>query len=155
MFITLTSLKKTTFENNDFKYVVELTPSFSNYSEIIISKSNGIGKIKITLKNKYQVKPVSQDSTELNKSDFEFFNSQLKGISLKTVKTKLSHGMDGMGINNSYYEKNIKNEFYFWSPAKGTEECKIIESIIGLSERKFTSEKYKYYFEDLKKYYGY
>jgi hypothetical protein len=156
MLITLTSMeKKGDHKKNDFKYVVALSPAFSDYGEIIISKSNGIGQIKITLKDKYQTKIIAQNSTALNESDFEYFNTALNGVSLKTVKTELKQGLDGILVKNSYYEGNINNTFRFWSPAKGTKECQIIESVIGLSKRKFATEEFQDYFESLKKYYGY
>lgn len=150
---------KTLADVKYFAYYTDFSPSFMPSCRISIIKKGEIGQLKLIVYNfrdtSRTLRVAYADSVVLKDSDFNYFFNTLDSISLMTMKTDSSMGLDGIGVQNTCYQDTIKNTFYFWSPNKGSKEHKIVEAVIGLTRQKFTSMKQQEYFESLEQYFDF
>lgn len=144
-------------KNKDFYYRIEFSPSFLPPCKMEISQSDQFGQFKITVFDFADtlLTVAMVDSVKLSKADFDNFIKALGDIDLLKMKTSENQGLDGIGVKNFVTEKAKKNEFYFWSPDKGTGEHKIVEALMGLSRKSFKELKYTEYFESLEQYFSF
>ena len=65
--------------------------------------------------------------------------------------TREQLGLDGITVYNTISQESAQNKFKFWSPRKNSapQEHKLVEAVLGLCQRKFTTQKEQEYFESL------
>jgi hypothetical protein len=122
-----------------------------------ITKSNKSGQFKLTIFDYADSTLIisMQDSINLNKNDLNIFFSALGKIDLLKIKTNNNQGLDGIEVRNFVSDKSSRNEFYFWSPNKGSQEHRIVEALLELSRAAFTDIKHIEYFESLEQYFDF
>jgi hypothetical protein len=151
-------IDKNWYNKDNFIYYIDFYPAFLHPCRIEITKKEQLGQIKLIIFNVLigsdKLYPILSDSALLNNADFKEF-SMLDTISLISMKSNVSIGLDGIGVKNFYCQDTMQNNFYFWSPQKGMPEHKIVEVIIGLLRKKFTSLKHQEYIEQLEQYYDF
>jgi hypothetical protein len=145
-------------DKKDFFYCIDFYPAFLYPCKVEINKKNQSGQIKLIifdiLIGSNRLTPILSDSALLDKVDFKNF-LVLDTISLISMKSDTMTGLDGIGVKNLYCQDTVRNNFYFWSPQKGTTEHKIVEVVIGLLRKKFTTLKYQEYIEQLEQYFNF
>lgn len=142
-----------------FAYQGEYHPSFMPSCTFAIKTNDGAGRIKLTVFNdRDSLRPaLFTDSAALGKDDLRFFFTALDSVPLFKMATKESNGLDGITVYNIVSQDSLHNKFKFWSPRKkgNPEEHKLVEAVLGLSRRKFTSLKQQEYFESLEQYFDF
>ena len=142
-----------------FAYQGEFYPSFMHSCAFAIKTNDGAGRIKLTVFNDRDSlrTAVFADSAALNGDDVRFFFTVLDSVPLFKMATKESYGLDGITVYNVVSQDSLHNKFKFWSPRKkgAPQEHKLVEAVIGLSRRKFTSLKQQEYFESLEQYFDF
>lgn len=142
-----------------FAYLGEFYPSFMPSCTFVIKTNDGTGRIKLTVFNDRDSlrTALSADSATLDKDDLRFFFTVLDSVPLFKMATKESYGLDGITVYNVVSQDSMHNKFKFWSPRKkgNPQEHKLVEAVIGLSRRKFTSLKQQEYFESLEQYFDF
>lgn len=142
-----------------FAYQGEFYPSFMHSCTFVIKTNDGAGRLKMTVFNdRDSLRPaLFADSAALNKDDLRFFFTALDSVQLFKMATKESYGLDGITVYNVVSQDSLHNKFKFWSPRKkgAPQEHKLVEAVIGLFRRKFTSLKQQKYFELLEQYFDF
>nr|GFC90409.1 hypothetical protein [Tanacetum cinerariifolium] len=102
-------------------------------------------------------KSLAMDSAHLSSADLTFFFSKLDSIPVLKMRTKEQLGTDGITVYNTISRDSVQNKFQFWSPRKASapQEHKLVEAVLGLARRKFTTQQEQEYFESLEQYFDF
>ena len=98
------------------------------------------------------------DSATLTKHDINYFLTAVDSLPVLKMKSpEYPGGTDGITVYNNITLDTSRNEFKFWSPRRdrNPQEHKLVESILGLSRRKFATLKQQEYFESLEQYFDF
>lgn len=138
----------------NFIYIVNLYPSFHPNCEIQIYFTSKKKSIELNINDRRKIDSDFHKTENITEKDIEKLMFNLKDTELINFKPKEnSYGMDGMSVDNIFYQDEQINKFSFWSPENNSEESKILTSVIELAKSKFNNEKCNEYFENVKKYY--
>jgi hypothetical protein len=143
-----------------FSYRGEYYPSFMPPCIITIVARDSINRISLRAYDDRRATPVTilTDSANLSPADLTFFFTKLKGVPVLTLgNTDYPPGTDGITVYNTISQDSIEHKFKFWSPRKtrAPQEHKLVEAVLGLSRRKFTTQKEQEYFESLEQYFDF
>ena len=142
-----------------FTYQGDFYPSFMPSCTFVIKTNDGAGRIKLTVFNDRDSLRTAlfADSSALDENDLRFFFTALDSVPLFKMATRESYGFDGITVYNVVSQDSLHNKFKFWSPRKkgNPQAHKLVEAVIGLSRRKFTSLKQQEYFESLEQYFDF
>jgi len=142
-----------------YSYQVSFHPSFMPPCVVAVKATDYKGVITLTNYKETATELVtsSVDSALLAQDDVKFLDAGLSSIPLFEMITKESTGTDGITVENVVSRGQLENKFSFWSPSKSREpqQHRIVEVILGLSRRKFTTLKHQEYFESLEQYFDF
>jgi hypothetical protein len=142
-----------------FRYRGEYYPSFMPPCIITIVARDSTQRITLRAYDDHRATPVTivQDSAHLSSADLTFFFSKLDSIPVLKMRTKEQLGMDGITVYNTISRDSAQNKFQFWSPRKDNapQEHKLVEAVLGLARRKFTTQQEQEYFESLEQYFDF
>jgi hypothetical protein len=81
----------------------------------------------------------------------------LAGVPMLKMTSKEQQGTDGITVYNTVVQDSASNKFTFWSPRKNSapQEHRLVEAVLGLAQRKFTTQKEQEYFESLEQYFDF
>ncbi|AWM32104.1 hypothetical protein DDQ68_04415 [Hymenobacter nivis] len=102
-------------------------------------------------------KTILLDSARLSNADLTFFFAKLDSVPVLKLVTKEQTGTDGITVYNTISKDSASNKFKFWSPRKRSapQEHQLVEAVLKLCERKFTTQKEQEYFESLEQYFDF
>lgn len=143
-----------------FSYRGEYYPSFMPPCIITIVARDSINRISLRTYDDRRETPITilKDSTSLSPADLTFFFNNLDSIRVHKLGTgNYPPGTDGITVYNTISQDTTEYKFKFWSPSKAREpqEHKLVEAVLGLSQRKFTAQKEQEYFESLEQYFDF
>lgn len=142
-----------------FRYRGEYYPSFMPPCIISIVARDSTQRITLRAYDDRRATPVTivEDSAHLSSADLTFFFSKLDTIPVLKMRTKEQLGTDGITVYNTISRDSVQNKFQFWSPRKDSspQEHKLVEAVLGLARRKFTTQQEQEYFESLEQYFDF
>lgn len=143
-----------------FRYRGEYYPSFMPPCVISIVAHDSTQRITLRAYDDRRATPVTivQDSAHLSSADLTFFFSKLDSIPVLKMATRdYPPGTDGITVYNTISRDSVQNKFKFWSPRKASapQEHKLVEAVLGLARRKFTTQQEQEYFESLEQYFDF
>lgn len=142
-----------------FRYRGEYYPSFMPPCIISIVARDSTQRITLRAYDDRRATPVTivQDSAHLSSADLTLFFSKLDSIPVLKMRTKEQLGTDGITVYNTISRDSVQNKFQFWSPRKDSapQEHKLVEAVLGLARRKFTTQQEQEYFESLEQYFDF
>jgi hypothetical protein len=98
------------------------------------------------------------DSVRLTAADVRYFFTQLKGIPLISIKPEeYPSGFDGITVYNEVVQDGQQNAFEFWSPTRKNHprEHQLVEAVLGLYRRRFTTLSQQEYLRKLERYFDF
>lgn len=142
-----------------FSYQGDFYPSSMESASFRIKTGGAMSQIKMTV---YEfpdtIRTVAfADSASLTEEDTQFFFAKLDSVNLLQMVTKEQHGFDGITVANIVIQNGAQNKFSFWSPRKRSspKEHKLVEAVLGLARKKFTTLERQGYFESLEQYFDF
>ncbi len=143
-----------------FHYRGEYYPSFMPPCVISIVARDSTQRMTLRAYDDRRATPVTivQDSAHLSSADLTLFFSKLDSIPVLKMRTKEQQlGTDGITVYNAISRDSVQNKFRFWSPRKHSspQEHKLVEAVLGLARRKFTTQQEQEYFESLEQYFDF
>lgn len=144
---------------HSFSYQGEYYPSFIPSCTISITATPDVQRIWLSV---YQYRDTVKTltlarSAALTPADLAFFRTKLAGVPVLKMVTKAQQGTDGITVDNTVVQDSATNKFSFWSPRKDSapQEHQLVEAVLGLAQRKFTTQKEQEYFESLEQYFDF
>jgi len=161
--------------NSGFVLSLEFRPTFLDPSIVTIRYKYGISIIEISVGKKVpewdgylkEVAPLVSSEiisiSELLKDyDFQANSPKTRGLKKKVLIDGDSLSiideiivLDGVTVIGTFSQNNNVREFVFKSPAKGTENHKLMEQIFMLMNKFFTEERVVMYIEQLQGYFSF
>jgi len=142
-----------------FVYQGEFYPSFMPSCMFSLTADKGAGRLKWTVYTDRDTLRTTAfaDSAALSPNDVRTFLAAFDSVPLFRMKSKQQSGTDGITVHNIVSKSGLHNEFTFWSPRKfrDPQEHQLVEAVLGLARRKFTSLKQQEYFESLEQYFDF
>jgi hypothetical protein len=146
-------------KQHSFSYQGDYYPSFLPSSTISIMTTPDVQRMWLSI---YQYRDTVKTltlatSAALSPADQAFFATKLAGVPVLKMRTKEQLGTDGITVYNTISRDSVQNKFHFWSPRKASapQEHKLVEAVLGLARRKFTTQQEQEYFESLEQYFDF
>ena len=146
-------------KQHSFSYQGDYYPSFLPSCTISITTTPDVQRMWFSI---YQYRDTVKTltlatSAVISSADQAFFATKLAGVPVLKMISKEQQGTDGITVYNKVVQDSASNKFTFWSPRKNSapQEHQLVEAVLGLARRKFTTQKEQEYFESLEQYFDF